>query len=357
MTKSSSIRKRRQGKKHSNLSAMRKKLTLKYKNTPVHLKAQEEEEVMQEADSNTKMEEETFNAENNVIQEEDANIEEEGVILTQVKSKKFFQRASPMKLVKLYPSLLEDQKTLIRNNDYGGLLDIKCSKLVPELCQYLMYSFDPTICRMIFPGRGSIPVTEVSVSKVMGVPLGRLEVQYVTDNDAIAFMKEQLGHAGRKQPTIAFLEEKLVGMESADSKFLRLFITLGMCSVLAPTTGIRISPSLYPSLVNIKKAKHLNMCKFVIMILCKALGSPEGKGKVRPCMLYLMVKYLDSLQLEGMHISAEGTRVSVWTNAMVRKAIKQDTRSDGTFGGAPLKPEFRDFDTQSETRNKGNDQD
>lgn len=46
------------------------------------------------------------------------------------------------------------------------------------------------------------------------------------------------------------------------------------------------------------------------------------------------VKYLDSLDLKDMAISDEGTRVSLWTNAMVRKAINHDTASDGCFGMA-----------------------
>jgi hypothetical protein len=46
--------------------------------------------------------------------------------------------------------------------------------------------------------------------------------------------------------------------------------------------------------------------------------------------------YLDSLQLRDMDLPEEGVRVSVWTNKMVREALKQDTKSDGTFGAAPV---------------------
>jgi hypothetical protein len=45
---------------------------------------------------------------------------------------------------------------------------------------------------------------------------------------------------------------------------------------------------------------------------------------------------LESLQLKNMDIPEEGVRVSVWTNKMVREAVKQDTKSDGTFGAAPV---------------------
>lgn len=194
-----------------------------------------------------------------------------------------------MKLVRLYPKITEDQKALIRKYDYGGLLDIKCSKLNPELCLFLIDSFDEASCSLRFPGRGVIPLTEESVQQVIGVPKGNLEVVFGNDPDATAFMKEQFGTTGRKQPTILSLEEKLVAMRPANTKFLRFFITFCMSSVLAPTTGMRISPRVYPSLVNIKQAKELNVCRFVIMIICKALKTTGEKEKVQPCLLYLIV--------------------------------------------------------------------
>jgi hypothetical protein len=37
-----------------------------------------------------------------------------------------------------------------------------------------------------------------------------------------------------------------------------------------------------------------------------------------------------------MDISDEGTRVSVWRNAMIKKAIMHDTTDDGSFDIAPV---------------------
>ena len=118
-------------------------------------------------------------------------------------------------------------------------------------------------------------MNEESVYKVLGVAWGNLEVLYGPDSAAMKYMAEQLGNPRGKQPTIASLEEKLVGMNKADRKFLRLYLTYAMTSVLAPTTGVRISPRVYPSMVKIKQAKELSMCRFVIMIICKAL-KPGG---------------------------------------------------------------------------------
>jgi hypothetical protein len=48
------------------------------------------------------------------------------------------------------------------------------------------------------------------------------------------------------------------------------------------------------------------------------------------------VKNLDSLELKDMDVSPIGTRVSVWTNSLVKKAMQQDMDSNGFFGMAPV---------------------
>jgi hypothetical protein len=52
--------------------------------------------------------------------------------LAQLKAKTFFQRASPMKLPRLYLNLSANQKDLVGEYEYAGLLEIRCSKLQPE---------------------------------------------------------------------------------------------------------------------------------------------------------------------------------------------------------------------------------
>ena len=51
---------------------------------------------------------------------------------------------------------------------------------------------------------------------------------------------------------------------------------------------------------------------------------------------FRQVKYLDSLDLQDIEVNQDGTRVTVWTNAMVKNAIIQDRRSDETFGKVPV---------------------
>ena len=194
-----------------------------------------------------------------------------------------------MKLVKLYRHMSPEQVAIVTNADFGGLLNIRYSKLNPELCKFLLESFNPNTCELVFPGRGSIPVTEESVREVVGVPWGEEEVIYRVDKDSTEFMRKQMGLSNRKQPTLSFLEKKLVDSKKADSTYLRLWSVYAVSSVVAPNTGTKVSPRIYPSFCNIKKVNKLNVCKFVIRMLIKAAKKGVEKGILKACMLYLMV--------------------------------------------------------------------
>ena len=132
-------------------------------------------------------------------------------------------------------------------------------------------------------------MTELSVKQVLDLPQGNSDVRYEIDAEAIAFMSKEFGKTGSKQPSMASLEKKLVAMKNADYRFLRLFIAYGLSAVVAPTTGLHISPRLYPSLVTIKGASKLNICKFIITMLRKTAGSKSDKAILKSCMLYFMV--------------------------------------------------------------------
>jgi hypothetical protein len=89
-----------------------------------------------------------------------------------------------MKLVRVFKDMTEDQKNLLIQSDFGGMIQMKCSKLIPELCRFLMGCFDQDNCVLDFGERGKIPVTSESVVNVLGVPKGSSVVPYRLDVDA-----------------------------------------------------------------------------------------------------------------------------------------------------------------------------
>ena len=200
-----------------------------------------------------------------------------------------FNRSSPMKIVRLCKKMTPDQRNLVIGADFGDILGMKCSKLIPELCRYLISCFDPSSCALDFGYRGRIPITDESVCKVMGVPMGSTTVSYHLDVEATRFILQKFGIQYGKPPTMASLELQLAPNQPADDVYLTKFILYLMNSVFAPTTGIRASPRCYPSLLNIKGVKDLNWARFIIYILIKTANAKDMKNWFKACMPYLMV--------------------------------------------------------------------
>lgn len=104
-----------------------------------------------------------------------------------------FNQASPMKIVRLCKGMTPGQRELIEQSELGDIIQMKCSKLIPELCLFLMASFDPVNCILDFGERGRIPVNAESVVKVLGVPMGSSVVPYLLDVDATNLMMQMFG--------------------------------------------------------------------------------------------------------------------------------------------------------------------
>lgn len=253
----------------------------------------------------------------------------------------FFNRASPMKVVRVCKNMTPDQRNLIVAADFTGILGMKCSKLIPELCYYLMECFDPTTSELNFGERGKIPINEESVVKVMAVPNGKYPVPYHSDIEATGLIFGMLGINDGKQPTVASIETQLGPTYPADVDFLRKFVMYVTSSVFAPTTGIQVSPKCYPALINSDAISKLNWAKFIIDILIMTANAKGKKNWFKACMPYLMVLYVDSLETGAVQVPADGPRICSWTNKMIKLVVDLDTKPDGSFGNLPLKACFR----------------
>ena len=200
-----------------------------------------------------------------------------------------FNRSSPMKIIRVCKGFTPEQCEVIIGADFGDTLGWKCSRLIPELCKYLMGCFNPDSCELDFGARGKVPISLQSVVNVLGVPMGSNPISYHMDNGATRTMLDMFGIKDWKQPSLAFLEKQLAPKHPADRIFLRKFCIYLTCSVFAPTTAVGISPRCYPSLINTDGIRRLNWPKFIIDIMIQTARAKGKKSWFKACMPYLMV--------------------------------------------------------------------
>ncbi|KQJ88331.1 hypothetical protein BRADI_4g17111v3 [Brachypodium distachyon] len=179
-----------------------------------------------------------------------------------------------MKVIKVCKLLDWKQRKKIMKAGFGSFLDIKCSKLFLELCKYLMDHFNPDTSALEFPEdeRGILPITVDTVFEVLGIPKGALPVIYQYDSVSVKYVLDLLEVEDGRQPKISDIETRLTKM---------------VC-FLAPTTGVRVSPKCYPSLVNVSQINKLDWCRFTINILIQT-AKAKNKNCFKACMPLLMV--------------------------------------------------------------------
>jgi hypothetical protein len=184
-----------------------------------------------------------------------------------------------MKITRVCKGMTLDQKSVIINADFGSILGMKISKLIPELCRFLMGCFNPITCELDFGDRGKIPINTESVVKVMGVPEGSTPVPYHRDSDATRVVLQMLGIEG-KQPSLTMIEKKLGRSEPADDVYLVKFMIFLVSSLFAPTTATLVSSKCYPSLINTADIKNLKWATFIIDVIIQTANAKDNKKLV-----------------------------------------------------------------------------
>jgi hypothetical protein len=114
---------------------------------------------------------------------------------------------------------------------------------------------------------------------------------YKSDVDSTALIMEMFGLPSGRQPTLTTVQKELGPTSPADDVYLRKFIIFLMSSVFAPTTGTRISPRCYPSVINTRTIKNLNWAKFIIDIIIQTANEKGKNSWAKACMSYLLVRF------------------------------------------------------------------
>ncbi|TVU04123.1 hypothetical protein EJB05_50310, partial [Eragrostis curvula] len=196
-------------------------------------------------------------------------------------------RASPARLVKLYPGLSKEQKAKITDAGFGGLLDIRCDYMPADLTQWLLECFDANTSELVLPGRGRI--------------------LYDMDGDAIDFIHKKYEIEGGVAPRI--------------TPFIQ---------------NLGISARCYPSVVDVSAVKNLKWCHFLVDQLRISRTKMNKRNSVKGCIFFLMLLYLDSLE-HNLEISDCKPRLGAWNKKLMEKVVQMDRNDDGSFGRLKLK--------------------
>ncbi|KAE8790260.1 hypothetical protein D1007_35400 [Hordeum vulgare] len=79
-------------------------------------------------------------------------------------------RASPARLFKLNKDLIFEQKGVIIEKEFGGLLDLASNSMRGDISQWIMRHYDLEMSQIVITERGKILVDAASVRRIWGLP-------------------------------------------------------------------------------------------------------------------------------------------------------------------------------------------
>jgi hypothetical protein len=190
-------------------------------------------------------------------------------------------RASLARLVKLNNSMTPEQRKMIEDINFGGLLQISCHTIPADLVKWLLTEcFDPEAMELVLPGRGRTPVNSGG------------EVAYDLQAEAIKFISTKYIINQGTAPRIEEIFQRVKNNKVANEDFLRSWLMLAVSTFLCPTTSLHISPRCYPEIMDLDRVKDLNWSKFVVKQLKDAGSKLNTKGSVKGCVFVLVVSSL-----------------------------------------------------------------
>ncbi|KAL6634601.1 hypothetical protein ACP70R_027272 [Stipagrostis hirtigluma subsp. patula] len=261
------------------------------------------------------------------------------------KQASFRKRGAPKMLIEINNSLDDYQKDLIRNVGFGGLLDIKFPFIPEKLSAWLVGIFNIERSELVVPSRGSIKVDEAAVQRVLGLPNGQQPIEYkkLSHTDAFKDFYKDFGHSDDlKAPTFVEVENYFLGEGKGQTSnvWLKKWLLFAISSVLCPTTSSRLSVRGCHAIADTTTITNFNWCRLLLEQLVKGVVDyTKGiKSSVSGCLLFLVILYLDSLEVDIEIDQVPENRISVWTKSLIDKVIEMDKTSSTTFGKLKLKP-------------------
>ena len=141
-------------------------------------------------------------------------------------------------------------------------LDIKCEYLHNTLVAWFVRLYKPERRGFVIPGRGFIPLTELSVHEMLGIPNGSIEVKFEVDYETEDEVAEELFPVEGTRPRITTVATSIIEHRDAGDTFKKLWLIYIVSTMLVPTTDTRISNKCYPMLVSLDHVFRQSLAYF-----------------------------------------------------------------------------------------------
>ncbi|CAL5348064.1 unnamed protein product [Camellia sinensis] len=255
----------------------------------------------------------------------------EGPLPTKPRKWHFQTRIALRSIVKIIRRLSMEQRDAVTSSGLGGLLNLRCTKLDHDLCEWLVQKFDPKTCSLNVHGRRLL-LTELDVHKLLGIPAEGKTIELKKSSQAFPKLFEELGVV-QGPIKLNALREYLTKTEGAGEEFMRIFALYILGAFLCPTTKDVVKQSFIHLIQNVDGMKDYNWSKFTLQFFVRGLCKYNSKSHSQPngCLFLIMLFYFDRVAPSGCDAGRARSIPSLayWGDAEIKATLKLFQKSGG----------------------------
>uniref|UniRef100_A0A0E0G9V6 Uncharacterized protein n=1 Tax=Oryza nivara TaxID=4536 RepID=A0A0E0G9V6_ORYNI len=265
-----------------------------------------------------------------------------GIKGKKVVQEKIYTRCTPAILSDLFSGFGDQQKELVKQMGFDGLLSMRLTKLNKQFGAWILCKLDPSSGNLFAGSRHEICLTCEDVSLLLGIPYGRKEILPAIKNevkDVKAYMCEIFEKDSFDGLTIVtiqrILEKKFNSTMTVHEQivFKTAFIIFVVTKFLAPqSVNNHISIRYMKVLVDVENIHKYNWAEFVLHDIKDAAAALQHKirhrksiGYINGCIILPQLFYLDNLDFGADTPEQENIpRIGVYNDSMIAEFIERD---------------------------------
>lgn len=190
-------------------------------------------------------------------------------------------------------NLSEQQKVVVQDLGFSGLLELCCPRLPMNLLLWLVDHFNAATRTLMLPNGFKFELNPKCVHKILGIPNGGLHILRFGTLESYKIIKDQIYSRG-VTPTVSELCNQ-ISPDLSDFEFGRLFMLLALSSFLCPNTRGACSTRYYHAVLNISSVPKYDWCSFVLdwlvsyLVKFKVHKRTTGSNVIGGCCHILVV--------------------------------------------------------------------
>ncbi len=183
----------------------------------------------------------------------------------------------------------------IKELGFGSLFNITCTRLFPNLVQWLVEHFNPDDTTLRISKHSTIKITAEDVHNVLGIPIGPRVVDehpYSHANDP-ELQRWKIRHGKENGPLTSQISSIVTNSSNADQEFKLHFVIYIVTKLLVPSNRSSCNWRVHKALKDLSACHQLNFCAYTLNTLATQISKykedPVNNQCIGACLYFLQV--------------------------------------------------------------------